>query len=167
MKIKTTLSFLSIFSKLSFLLIIFGFSVSFGQVGSCKATLKVDKDRNSRSTPLDGTYYKMNITNNSSSDGIFLLSIQDANSNCSNNDGKSNLNNVKLNSTFLDEKLNPISQITINQGETINFFVHITVPQGTSIDNWSCAKVIAKSKFCKDFSVQTTLHTLVINPNDD
>ena len=167
MKIKTTLSFLLIFSKLSFLLIIFGFSFSFGQVGSCKATLKVDKDRNSRSTPLDGTYYKMNITNNGSSIGTFLLSIQDTNSNCSNNDGKSNLNNVKLNSTFLDEKLNPISQITINQGETINFFVHITVPQGTLIDNWSCAKVLAKSKFCKDFSAEITLHTLVINPNDD
>ena len=153
--------------KISLFIFLINTSIAVAQSNSCTIALKVDKDRNTRSTPANGTFYALIITNNGKiTDTIYLSSI-DANSTCSNSDGSSTKTNVILDVEFLDKNLKPINEIKINSGETINFFAHIIVPKGTLFDKWSCSQVIAKSKLCSSYKVDAFLHTLVINSNED
>ncbi len=162
MKTKFTLN------KITLLLILaLTTTMSFGQSSSCAADLKVEKDRNIRSTPPDGTYYTMIITNTGNSLDTFYLSTVNINSSCSNTDGSSTVKNVDLEAFILDMKFVPINKISLNKGQSTSFLVHITVPPFTTVNNWCCTKIIAKSKSCTTYKVETVLHTLVINPNED
>jgi hypothetical protein len=109
----------------------------------------------------------MEITNTSSVSDVYTLSSKDVNSTCVNTDGSSTVNNVVLNYAFLDANQNPINQIALGSGETVNFFIFVTVPVGTVTDNWSCAQIIGTSKTCESYQASTILHTWVINPNKD
>lgn len=169
MKTKLNFSSASVFiSKLKFklliLLMISNSCFTFSQ--TCNANLEVSKNRNVRSTASTGTYYKMTLTNNGPND-VFTLSSLNTNTICTNSDGSSTTTNVALNVTFEDLTFNTINSISVNSGETINFLVHITVPSGTPINRWCCNQVTASSNLCSNYKINTTLHTLVINSNDD
>jgi len=151
--------------KLTIIFLIFNSLSTFSQ--TCNANLDVVKNRNIRSTTSQGTYYKMSITNKGSISDVYSLFSQNINNTCSNNDGSSTATNVSLNLSFEDTNFNSINKITINPGETLTFLAHITVPLGTSIDKWCCTQVTATSNLCPSYKVSTTLHTLVINSNDD
>ncbi|MFC0778736.1 hypothetical protein [Flavobacterium sp. HJSW_4] len=161
-------SWKNIFEKnLLTLLILFAATISSAQSGSCKATLIVENNGNIRSTPLDGTYYPMVLTNNSSSTDTFVLSSKNINSSCANTDGSSTAGNVAVNTDFIDSSRSSLSEITLSAGESVNFYIHITVPAGTSVKKWSCNEITATSKNCSNYAVDTVLHTYIINPVND
>ncbi|MDA6071824.1 hypothetical protein NJT12_19545 [Flavobacterium sp. AC] len=142
-------------------------SISLAQSGSCNGTLVVENDGNIRSTPPDGTYYSMVLTNNSSSTDTFVFSSKNINASCANTDGTSTANNVIINTDFIDSERNSLSEITLNAGQSINFYIHITLPSGTTLQKWSCNQVTATSTNCADYSFNTVLHTYIINPAND
>lgn len=152
--------------RVALILVLFT-SITFGQTNNCKAILIVENNGNIRSTPLDGTYYSMIITNTGNSSDTYSLSSINVNSSCSNDDGSSTVNNVLINADIIDSNRNPINEITLNSGESVNFYVHITIPLGTIINKWSCTQIIAKSKSCTNYKVDSVLHTFVINPSKD
>ncbi|MBL0738374.1 hypothetical protein JI750_15870 [Flavobacterium sp. GN10] len=161
-------SWKNIFEKnLMTLLFLFVATISSAQSGSCNATLIVENNGNIRSTPLDGTYYSMVLTNNSSSADTFVLSSKNINSSCTNTDGSSASGNVSINTDFINSSRNSLSEITLSAGESANFYIHITIPAGTSIQKWSCNEITATSKNCTNYSVATVLHTYIINPVND
>jgi len=165
---KYIFSLRNIFKKsLFFLLFVLSTTISLAQSGSCNATLIVENNGNIRSTPLDGTYYSMVLTNNSSSTDTFFLSAQNINSSCANTDGSSTAGNVIINTDFINSTRNSQSEITLSAGESVNFYIHVTVPTGTSPQKWSCTKITATSKNCSSYTVDTVLHTYIINPVND
>ena len=161
-----TIKVTTFFKSILMLLFVLNTSMSLGQ-GGCKADLKVEHDRNARSTPPDGTYYKMEISNSGNSIDSYTLSTLDVNKTCLNPDKSLTANNVVVNIEFLDKALKPIKEVRVNPRETVTFFAYVVVPKGTPFDKWSCTQVIAKSKACPNYKVDTILHTLVINPNQD
>lgn len=170
MKTSTTLNrintlYSSHIVKIILLFFVIGTTTSVGQKSSIE--FKVEKDRNTRSTTPDGTYYPMIITNTSKSADTFYFSSLNINSSCVNNDGSSTAKNVNLETVFLDKNLKSISEIKINAGETVSFFARVLVPKGTAFDKWCCTQVTAKSRLNPNYKVDTVLHTLVIDPNQD
>jgi uncharacterized membrane protein len=150
-----------------FLVLILSSTLSFGQSSSCKVLLKAEKDRNSRSTSSGDTYYSMVISNTATSTDTFSLSSANVNNSCANNDGSSAADNVNLTAAFVDESMNSINTISLNPGQTINFFVKITVPTNATVNKWNCTEITATSNSCSDYKVNTVLHTLVSDPNMD
>lgn len=158
----------STFCKTSLLLLfVFNVTTVLGQTGSCNANLKVNQDRNNRSAPPQGTFYAMEISNKGNAADTYTLSSVNANRNSTNPDGSSIAQNVTLTVEFLDKNQKPISEIKVNPGETISFFAHILVPRATPINKWATTQVTAKSRTCSNYKVDTVLHTLVIDPNED
>ncbi len=133
----------------------------------CKAEFEVVKGRNVRSSPLNGTYYTLTLYNKGNIDTSFSLSADNYNTNCSNIDGTATISNVVVNTQFMDMNKNQISKIDVKRGETINFLVHVTIPQGTSINKWSCTRLTAKSNNCINYKIDTVLHTLVIDSSEE
>lgn len=158
-KISTTIS------KFILILLVLSSAVAVGQT-KCTADLRVEKDRNTRSTPTDGTYYSMQISNTGKAVDVYSLSAMNL-TDCSNSDGSSSAKNVSLTAVILDKNLKPIDELKVNPGETMLFFVHMLVPKGTPFDKWNCTQITAKSKMCTTYKVHTILHTLVINPSED
>lgn len=155
----------NIFHKNLISLLLFLMAItSFAQSGSCNAKLVVENNGNIRSTPLEGTYYSMILENNSSSTDTFVLSTKNINASCANTDGSSTTGNVTINTEFIDSERNSLNEITLGAGQSVNFYIHITVPAGTSIQKWSCDQITATSKNCTNYGVDTVLHTFVINP---
>lgn len=151
--------------KLIIVFLILNSALTFSQ--TCNANLDVLKGRKTRSTSSTGTYYKLTLSNNGSTNDVYSLSSSNINSTCTNSDNSSTATNVVLNISFADINLNPISTIAINSGETLTFLAHVTVPLGTSFDKWCCTQITAISSICPSYKVNTTLHTLVINSNND
>ena len=91
METKLTLSSVSVFiSTLKFKLFTFFLILNsvFAFAQTCNANLEVVKNRNIRSTASEGTYYKMSITNNGSSDDVYSLSSLNINNICTHNNRK-------------------------------------------------------------------------------
>ena len=109
----------------------------------------------------------MVITNTGTSTDTFFLSSLNINTTCSNTDGSSITDNVNLEAAFVDINLSPISEISLNAGESINFYSHIIIPVGTTIKKWCCTQVNAESKTCSNYKVSTVLHTYFSGPNED
>lgn len=137
------------------------------QPSHCSAELKIDKNRNVRSSPPDGTFYKIILKNNSSIKSNFKLTYSNVNSSCNNPDGSSTNLNCSLSITFFDINQKQINEITLNNGETTSFFAKISVPAGTPINTWCCSKIIAQSTTCNNYDTSTIVHTLVINPKEN
>ena len=157
---KSTLKF-----KLLFFFLLVNTVFAFAQ--TCNAKINVIKNRNIRSTTNEGTYYKMSITNNGSNNDEYSLSSYIINTNCENKDGSSSAKNVVLNVSFEDNNFKPITEIIIHPGKTLTFLAHITVPINTPLERWCCAQITATSKACPSYKISATLHTLVINSNDN
>lgn len=153
--------------KTIFLFFIFFNSFLYGQTTKCNVSLNVEKQRNIRSTTLEGTYYAMILTNNSTTKSTYILTSENRNLDCQNPDNISSNDNVELKINFLDEKLKPISEISIQSGQNIKFFVHVTVPKNTTVNKWSCTEIMANSIECSDYGVRTLLKTLVISASED
>lgn len=149
-----------------FFLILFS-SVLFGQSNKCSATLNVEKGRNVRSTPIDGTYYSMILTNNLPVANTYILKSENSNVNCENPDKSESINNIELKINFLDENLKPIREILIQAGQKTKFLVHITVPLKANPNKWACTKIIASSINCSDYEVSTLLKTLIMSSNEE
>lgn len=153
-------------ARLGMLILVFNTSVAFGQSGSCSANLKVEKDRNTRSTPLDGTYYSMVITNTSGASSVFLITPNDSDmADKPINGGNTSI--PKLQASILDSDLNPIDRISLSSGQSVNFLVHISVPSGIAYSRTYDTTIVAKSLSCSNYSTNTVLHTFVMNPNED
>ena len=152
-------------ARLAIVILVFNTSIAFGQSGSCSASLKVEKDRNTRSTPLDGTYYKMEITNTGSVSGMFLINPNNMLTERPISGG--NPSALNLEATILDSNLKPIDRISLSPSQTVNFLVHITVPSGITFSRSYDTTIVAKSLSCSNYSTNTVLHTFVINPNED
>ncbi|WP_316633126.1 hypothetical protein [uncultured Flavobacterium sp.] len=140
---------------------------AFAQSGSCNATLIVENNGNIRSTPPAGTYYSMVLTNNSSSTDTYILSAKNINNSCANTDGSSTATNVIINTDFIDSQKSTISEISIGAGQSVNFYIHVTLPVNTAVEKWSCDQITATSKNCTNYSINTVLHTYIINPSND
>lgn len=151
--------------KLLILFIISNF-VFVNAQSSCSADMSVVKGRNSRSTTSSGTFYKMTITNKGGSTDLYNLTSINNNGSCTNTDGSSTASNVNLIVSFKDLNLNDITKITVRPQETIEFYANVNVPVGTLINKWCCSKITAKSDTCTSYSINTDLHTLVINANE-
>lgn len=163
----------STFSKCSsnfrilFSIILLYSSFSFGQKNNCNATLSVNNNRNTRSTPSSGTYYSLFLTNNSTTENHFKLSSKNGNLNCQNPDNSLTKNNVELKIDFLDESLKPIHEIAIEGGRKVTFFVHVSVPSNTPSNTWSCTEIIASATNCNNYEIKTLLKTLVISSSEE
>ena len=156
------------FNAKRFSIVLFFFtSIIFGQSGACQAKLVVENNGNYRSSPLGGTYYAMKLTNTAATAETYSLSGSTINSSCTNKDGSSSANNVSVNFSFIDANKKAINEIKVDAGQTVNFYIHITVPIGTTINKWSCTQIVAESKTCANYKVETVLHTYVINSSLD
>jgi hypothetical protein len=156
----------SIIAKFVLSLFIFlNISICSAQSNSNKSELMVESNRNDRSTPSGGTYYKMVLSNSGNSE-IFDLSSSSENERGTNPDGSTTARNVKLVVTFVDANLKKISQIKANAGETVKFFAHIEVPNGTPEDSWSINKVTATAQSNKNYKLNTVLNTKVISTDN-
>ncbi len=153
--------------RTTILFFIFFNSFLYGQTTKCNVSLNVEKQRNTRSTTLEGTYYAMILTNISATQSTYTLTSENRNLDCQNPDNTSSNDNVELKINFLYEKLKPINEISIQSGQKIKFFVHITVPKNTNINKWSCTEILANSKECTDYEVRTLIKTLVISASED
>lgn len=170
MRTKLTLQPIIVFilalrNKILIVTLVLNSTFAFSQ--TCNANLKVSKNRSIRSATSAGTYYKMSISNDGINNDVYTLSFLDINNICTNSDGSSNTSNVVLNISFEDNNFSPINTIAVNSGETLNFLVHVTVPVGTTLNKWCCTQITASSNTCSNYKINTTLHTLVINSNDD
>jgi len=133
----------------------------------CNIDIKATKNRNSKNISIEGSAYRMEITNNGNTRDTFVLSSKDINDICTNPDGSSNADNVVLNYEFLDSENNKITSITLNAGETFNFLVSVHVPGGTTINKWSCVEIVASSTNCDNYNSSTVLQSMVINPIEE
>lgn len=164
---KSTSSSSMIKLKISVFFFVLFTSLLFGQSNTCNISLSVDKQRNVRSTPMEGTYYSMLLTNNATVASTYSLNAAYSNLDCQNPDNSNAKDNVELTIQFLDVSQKPIKEISIQAGQTIKFFVRITVPINTNLNKWSCTEIIASSKECKGYDSKTLLKTLVIGSNED
>ena len=156
-----------IYTNISYVLIMTLPYITYAQSSSCSATLQVEKDRNTRSTPPEGTYYTMIMSNTGISNTTYTLNSSNINSSCTNNDSSSTIGNVNLTVQFLDLNLVSISKISLSPGQTVSFLANIHVPTGTTLNKWNCTQITAVSSSCSNYKVDTILHTLVIDPNQD
>lgn len=159
---------LSTLKKALTLVVFFVFTtISFyGQSGTCSVDIRAMKNRNSKNVSNQGSAYRMVITNNGNSADTFMLSSKDINSTCSNPDGSSAASNSVLIYEFLDSDNNKITEISLNAGETYNFLVSVIVPKGTALNSWSCIEIVASSINCENYSSNTILQSMVIDPDE-
>lgn len=144
------------------------FSVSsYGQSNNCNAKISVEDDGNVDSASATGVVYKMIITNTGTSSDRYILSSVNINSNSQNPDDSATNSNVALNTVFLDNQNNVITELTVNSGESVSFLSKLTIPAGTPLAKWSNNKIIATSINCGSYNVNTILHTYVLNQNND
>lgn len=152
---------------ISILFFIFSSILSYSQ--NCNVKLNVEKNRDTRSTPSTGTFYKMTITNLGNSIDTYVISTQNINSRCNNANGRiqdlSNKSILEAKSLDLNQIEN--NRLTVNPGQTLNFLVKITVPQGTAINSWCCTEVVAQSTNCSNVKSSIGLYTLVINSSEE
>ena len=141
-------------------------SITYAQ-NTCNAILIVEDNGNVDSASQEGVTYKMTFTNNGFSAETYTLSAININSICKNPDESAANKNVILSTQFLDSNKNKITEITIEPGESIHFLTKLTIPVGTTLARWSCNQIVATAKNCTSYKVDTTLHTYVLNPNNE
>jgi hypothetical protein len=135
---------------------------------NCSSELRVEKDRNFKSADEDGTSYKLILKNLSSASQTYALSTNYLSKPCSNtrSDSGQNANqyNVELNVSMAFNRGN--DQITLQPGQSEQFTINISVPEGTPYNSWSCINVEAKSDKCDSGSSSTILSVYIPNPSE-
>jgi uncharacterized membrane protein len=160
-------------AKITKLKIIFFFifftSFCYSQNMNCGVNLGVEKDRNIRSTPASGTFYKMTISNTGNTSDSYIITSQNVNQ--TPNSEQLKISNTQLtsnlNASILDNNKNRINKITINPGEVSTFLVHITIPVGTKTNSWCYSQITAQSTKCSTINSKTVLNILLMNPNEE
>ena len=154
--------------KIIFFFILFT-SFCYSQNMNCSVSLGVEKDRNTRSTTISGTFYKMTISNTGNTSDSYIITYQ--NINRAPNSEEFRISNTQLisnlNAAILDNNKNILNRITLNPGETATFLVHITIPIGTQTNSWCHTQIIAQSTKCSAINSKTILNILLINPNEE
>jgi hypothetical protein len=140
-------------------------SFSFAQ-DNCKATLEVSKNRNSRSSTTNGTYFKLTLTNESVTSDTYDLTYINNSNTCSSGT-EDQIGNVNLNIQFENLNFNSLSKISLQPYESIEFYAHIIIPIGTPINKWCCSEIIATSNNCSSYKTFTDIHTLVITTSNE
>lgn len=140
-------------------------SFSFAQ-GNCQATLEVSKNRNSRSSTTNGTYFKLTLTNVSVIADTYDLTYINNSNTCSSGT-ENQIGNVNLNIQFENLNFNSLSKIVLQPNESIEFYAHIIIPLGTPINKWCCSEIIATSNNCSSYQIITDIHTYVITTNNE
>lgn len=158
---KITLSILTNATVLFVLL----FSINiFGQSASCEVEILAERDITIKEVSSGGAYYHMSITNRGGANDVFVLSLKDVNSSCSNVDGTSTANNIVLNYSFLDVDKKPLNEISLRVGESVDFLVSVNTPNNVNLNKWSCVEITASSKNCENYSANIILQSFVVNP---
>ena len=137
---------------------------SISLVGS--TTLEVSKNRNSRSSTINGTYFKLTLTNVSVIADTYDLTYINNSNTCSSGT-ENQIGNVNLNIQFENLNFNSLSKIALQPNESIEFYAHIIIPLGTPINKWCCSEIIATSNNCSSYQIITDIHTLVITTNNE
>jgi len=135
----------------------------------CKTELSVYKDRSFKSADEDGTSFKLTLTNTSSKSATYTLSTENLLEPCDNKGGRANTgSNVNLNVSIQTNTLRtiPNNEITLKSGQSYNFVIKVTVPEGTRYNSWSCIDVEAQSKNCASSTIKTTLSVFVPEPSE-
>lgn len=142
---------------------------AFAQSKTCNVELHVEKNRNIRSTPKTGTFYKISLTNLGNSTDTFLISTANINNRCNGLENRSDYTTQRsvLKANILDITQKSGNGFTLNPGESITFLVKIIVPENTAINSWCCTEIVAQSSNCSSVTASTTLQTLVINSTEE
>ena len=148
--------------KTCIIFLIFSNNLIFSQSKSCNGTLEIEKNRASRSTTNKGTYYKLNLTNNSLTSDVYTLTALNSNVGCSNSFNQKITSNNDFNIEFLDLNFNLITNLFLNTNQTKPFLVHITIPSNSKNNKWCCTQISAESKNCNGYILKTNLQTLLI-----
>lgn len=157
------------YSKLHFV-ILFTFLIGFGNIlvfsQNCKATLKVEYDRNAGSATENGADFWMLLKNTSSTSLTFNLSTINLKEPCNTKGIPTGGANVNLNVEIQTESGGKFSkdQVSVSSGKTLKFKVRVTVPNGTRFNSWSCVEVQAKSNNCDVLS--SMLKVYVPDPSE-
>lgn len=167
--LKFVIMYTTTFRKKIITILFFIFSSILSYSQNCNVELKVEKNRDTRSTPSTGTFYKMTITNLGSSTDTYIIRTQNINSRCNSSNSRIQDPTVKsvLEAKSLDLNQIENNRLTVNPGQTLTFLVKITVPQGTAMNSWCCTEVIAQSTNCSNVKSSTGLYTLVINSSEE
>jgi hypothetical protein len=136
---------------------------------NCGVNLGVEKDRNTRSTPNSGTFYKMTISNTGNISDSYIITSQNINQ--APNPEELRISSTQsisnLNASILDNNKTNLSKITLSPGETSTFLVHITIPIGTQTNSWCYTQIKAQSIKCSSLNSKTILNTLLLNSNEE
>lgn len=134
---------------------------------TCESVFKVEKDRNFRSVDQDGTTYWLSLTNLSSFQKTYTVDLTDLVSPCNNNIHPMTGPNVSLELEVLDENSNPIgTQINVAAGQTYRFQINVSVPDGTTLERWSCVEVKVNTNNCVN-TLSTNLSIYVPDPSQE
>lgn len=154
-----------------FMLVFFALLFTSGTVlsQSCKAELKVEKDRNFKSAFQNGAFFDMVLTNTSSQKDSYVISKRYLNTSCHNKALKSSEANVRLGASFLknNKELSSSNVITLSPGETYKFQVVVDAPEAKDYNRWSCIEIIASSQNCRNVETTTTLSVYLPNPSGE
>lgn len=100
-----------------------------------------------RSTRPQGTFFVLELTNNTSVQQNMVLSIDNNISGIENPDNSDNSQNVEINFIILDfDSRTEISTIDVNANSTYKFLVKASSTLSTPLDRWNISRLNAISK---------------------
>lgn len=147
---------------------------------NCSAELTVEKNRSFKSADEDGANFKLTLKNTSSSRNSYVIKTSMSSSPCSNknesarsNKKGSSIKNSNLNISFNSNesrgtgKKQSSNLISIEAGQTKEFTITATAPNGTPYNTWGCIKVEAVSDNCKTTSDEIILSVFVPDPSEN
>jgi hypothetical protein len=134
---------------------------------SCDSSLKVEKQRSSKSAFSNGALFSLILSNNSSSSMAFELDVESSDVKCDSKRMSQKANNVFVDTELLTQngKTSLGNYVTIQAGEVFNFKVRATPKPGTTFNTWSCVTVKAISSDCVT-DLETTLKVFIPNPTE-
>ena len=138
-----------------------------GYAQNCNSVLRVEKNRNVKSVDDNGVLYLLTLSNNSTRSITYNLSSVFSDVSCANNNRQTRAANVRLNVAFEGTATELINnQITVRSGQSKNFKVRITRPEGTPFNTWSCIQIQAAGENCGNTITETLLRVFVPDPSE-
>jgi hypothetical protein len=147
---------------------------------NCDAELTVEKNRSFQSADEDGAEFKLTLTNTSSTSTSYELKATKLLSPCSNNTkamarSRSKVQNSNLDVSFKMDGHARLSKkqsvqnhiITLEAGQSKDFYVHASVPEGTPFNTWGCIEVEANSIRCSLTSAAIVLSIFIPDPAEE
>ncbi|MEP3836822.1 MAG: Fn3-like domain-containing protein [Algibacter sp.] len=141
---------------------------------NCSATLKVQKDRSFKSATENGAQFILTLTNTSGKPASYKLTASKSLNPCTNNKStnmsKSAVRNsdlyISLNQNTAYSSTSENSAISLENGESKEFKVSVTVPEGTEYKTWGCIEVKANALNCNSVSAEIILSVYIPDPTE-